>query len=424
MMKPVSNIRKGLAQIPGALNELPPNPGYEGSEEAVHSHRTRTIWQGESPDLRPGFSNDTEDGFLEDGADDSVFGVDSSGSSFDPVFEIGAEMDEQLPGLGGAEGRKIQQSVQLHGMDALAWYVSFHHPGLQWGIYIPISGLAYLMKNAFGGLNTSATTKAHLAFHAALNHELFHFATDYAIAQVELEHQEPWYLPSTQATRQKDPPYREEEEALANAYMLKAFRSSKPSLRVKGKQAALRAFVAKQPEGYRDALDIRPSHWASRLESLAWCYGVHSAKNAEHPALWSPGTIHRQGYDWPARFPIYPHIDWRYCPIHLVDDSQRYGLPADWLSFFSRLPEINETDDFRKKLKKLSPPIQKAWNRTKQKLGTAITSGADFKKWTKGGSGLFSVRVNANFRAHLQRRNESDEWLAVAIGNHKEMGHG
>jgi hypothetical protein len=419
-MKPVSNIREGLALIPGALNELPPALGYEGSEEAVRSYRTRTIWTGEKPSPLPQDSAIFEAELFEDEADDDVFSMDGGDSWLDPVFEIGAEMDERFPGLGGAAGRQLQQSVRLHGMDALAWYVSFHHPGLQWGIYIPISGLAYMMQNAFGNLLVPVETKAHLAFHAALNHELFHFATDYAIAQAELDHHEPWYIPGRMGFLFGNPSYCIEEEQMANAYMLSAFRSMKPALRVKGKQAALRAFVGKQPVGYCDALSVRSSDWDRLLVDLARRYGSYTAKSSSHPSLWNP----RLGYDWPTRFPIRPRIDWRYCPIHLVDDSARFGLPPGWLSFFSRLSAIEETDDFRRKLEKLTTPLQRAWERTKQKLAIAITAGADFKKWDKGGTDLFSVRVNDNFRAHLQRRRDTVGWLAVAIGNHKEMGHG
>lgn len=419
-MKPISSIRRGLSQIPGALGALPPNPGYEGSEDAVHSPQTQTIWTGESPDLDSASPNFHSDINYDDGGSGNLFGSENSEASFDPVFEIGAEIDESFPGLNGAEGKKISESVQLHGIDALAWYVSFHQPGVQWGVYIPISGLAYLMNRVFDKLPAPLETKAHLAFHAVLNHELFHFATDYTIAQAELAHQEAWYIPTKKATSQAHPGYCVWEEQLANAYMLSAFRSMKPALRVKGKQDALKAFVKQQPDGYRDALEVRPPHWNTLLENLALRFGENTTRSKDHPLLWEPGL----GYNWPARFPIRPRIDWRYCPIHLINDSQRIGLPPEWLSYFSRLPEITETTGFQKKLKKLTPPIQRAWERTKEKLGIGITTGADFKKWTKGGDNLFSVRVNNNFRAHLQRETESDEWVAVSIGNHKEMGHG
>lgn len=419
-MKLVSNIRKGLVEIEGALDVFPPEPGYEGSQEAVRS--VRTIWWGKKPNPIQDYNDSKEvaEGLFEDETDDGVFGEDGGDRGFDPVFEIGADVDERFPGLGGEAGKRIEQSVQLYGMDALGWYVSFHHPGIQWGIYIPVSGMGYLIRNALGGLSAPLVTKAHLAFHAILNHELFHFATDYTIAQAELAHQEPWYVPAKKAFRAGKPDYCVEEEQMANAYMLSAFRSMKPALRVRGKQAALRDFVAQQPEGYRDALHVRPLHWDRLLENLAHRYGSRAKKSAAHSSLWNSSL----GYDWSGQFPIRPRIDWHYCPIHLVDDSTRLGIPPGWLSFFSRLSAIEETGEFRKKLEMLASPIQRAWERTKQKLGIAITRGADFKKWDKGGNDLFSVRVNDNFRAHLRRRKESDDWLAVAIGNHKEMGHG
>ncbi len=417
-MKLVSNIREGLAEIEWALRVFQPGTGYEGIQEAVYS--TRTIWSGENPNLLAQVNAVAKAELCEDELDDDGFGMDGSDKWFDPIFEVGADVDERFPGLGGQEGKKIQQSVQLHGMDALGWYVSFHNPGLQWGIYVPISGIVYLIQHAFAGLSAPIATKSHLAFHAILNHELFHFATDYAIAQAELSHQEPWYVPAQEAFRADKPDYCVTEEQLANAYMLSAFRSMKSDLRVRGKQAALRAFVKQQPEGYRDALSVRSLHWDRLLATLACRYGSCGKKSAGHSFLWNPSL----GYDWLRQFTIHPRVDWRYCPIHLVADSARLGIPPGWLSVFSRLSSIEETVEFRKTLETLTSPIQRAWERTKHKLGIAITAGVDFKKWDNGGNDLFSVRVNDNFRAHLRRRKESDDWLAVAIGNHKEMGHG
>jgi hypothetical protein len=414
-MKLISSIRDGLRRIEGALDTTPPRPGYEGRQEAVSS--AQVIWRGEELDLNPEVAFNGAD---DDEADDEGLGEGNGAREFDPVLEVGAEVDESFPGLGGAEGRKIHQSVQLHGMDALGWYVSFHNPGLQWGIYIPVSGIVHLIEHAFGDLAATVGTKAHLAFHSILNHELFHFATDYTIAQAELAHREPWYIPARFAFCAGSPSYCVEEEQLANAYMLKAFRSMKPALRVKSKQSALRAFVKGMPKGYRDALRVRPDHWDRLLANLARRYGSSAHKSAGHPLIWNSDL----GYDWPGRFPISPRIDWRYCPIHLVDDGARIGIPRGWLSCFSCLSDIEETDEFRKRLEVLASPIQRAWRRTKAKLSSLITPGVDFKKWDKGGNDCFSVRVNDSFRAHLLHIRESGRWRAFAIGTHKEMGHG
>jgi hypothetical protein len=306
----------------------------------------------------------------------------------------------------------------LYGMDALGYYVSFHITGVQWGAYVLTSGIAYLIRNAFSSLSAPLTTKAQLAFHAILHHELFHFAVDYAVAQAELTHQDDWWLPAKTAFRRGTPNYCVIEEKLANAYMLKAFRMTKRELRLRGKQEALREFTKQQPTGYKDGWQVRREDWERELKTLAWAYGEHT-KFKEHPALWD----HSLGYDWSAQFPIHPYIDWRYCPIHLVDDSHLLGVPSGWLNILSRLSVIQETEGFRNRLKKMSNVIRKAWDRTKSKLRMHITPNMDFKLWPREGPNIYSVRVNDNIRAHLKRISWED-WEALSIGTHKEMGHG
>ena len=182
----------------------------------------------------------------------------------------------------------------------------------------------------------------------------------------------------------------------------------------------LRGVSRIQPEGYRDGWQVRREHWEALLARLAGEYGKHTTKAATHNSLW----ISKYGYDWAAQFPIKPKIDWRYCPIHLVHDGSRLGIPAGWLKFVSRLSSITETDKFYRKLLTLAQPIQKAWNNTKRKLIVAIPPGMDFKPWPKRGPGVYSVRVNDNFRAHIQHRKHEGDWLAFEIGPHKELGHG
>lgn len=191
-------------------------------------------------------------------------------------------------------------------------------------------------------------------------------------------------------------------------------------MRVPGKQKALQSFTQLQPEGYRDGLRVRAQDWESHLAALAREYGKHAVKGAAHPILWDSSF----GYDWAAQFPIRPRIDWRYCPIHLVHDGARLGIPSDWLTFFSRIENITETDTFYTMLVALAQPIQKAWERTKRKLKEAITRGLDFKPWPKAGPDVFSVRVNDCVRAHLQHRRSKGDWLALEIGGHTKLGHG
>jgi hypothetical protein len=405
-MKLVSEIRSGLRRIEGAMDALalPPELVHEGAQEAMVS--AQIMWPG---------LGETNYVYASD-----PFDSEDESELFDPVFEIAADVEPSLQQLGGEAGYSIQQSVLVRGMDALGWYVSFHYTAVQWGIYIPVSGLVHLALSAFRSLPIPFDTKVGLAYHAIVHHELFHFATDYAIAQAELATQEAWYLPGKRAFKSGVPPYCVDEEELANAYMLSAFRTAKPALRVRGKQDALRQYIKLQPEGYRDALQVRPRDVPGKLKTLAHRYGRHAPRSAGNDLLWADAL----GFDWPQQFPIRPRIDSRYCPVHLIHDGQRLGLPAGGLAYFSRLSLITESGRFQSQLRQLSKPIQKAWERTKLKLGTAVTNGADFKKWEPGGENVFSVRVNDNFRAHLLRHQDQDAWEAIAIGPHKKMGHG
>jgi hypothetical protein len=77
------------------------------------------------------------------------------------------------------------------GIDALAWYVSFHHDGPDWRIYIPISSLAYFECRVFNQLPLAREEKWHLALEILLAHERMHFIVDYHCAQWELLLQSP-----------------------------------------------------------------------------------------------------------------------------------------------------------------------------------------------------------------------------------------
>lgn len=410
-MKRIADIRHGLiSTIHGALTNFSPDTAHRGQDPGVDPI---PIWQVEDDNELNGLAIVSQ-------PDSHNPDHDATIPDFDPVIEIGADVDETFPALNGNEGEQIRRSFELHGMDALGWYSSFHVTGVQWGIYVPITGIVYFIQNVLPGLPASLNTKAHLAFHAILNHELFHFATDVAVAQAELVSQEPWWKPAKHAFKQATPNYCLLEEQLANAYMLKAFRTTKPLLRIRGKQESLRHFTRKQPAGYRDGIRVRPQDWEKLLAALAREYGKHTGRAATHPSLWDASL----GYDWVAQFPILPKIDWRYCPVHLVRDGARLGIPPNWLTFFSRITNITETTKFYAELSLLAQPIQDAWKRTKQRLHEAITPGTDFKPWPKAGPDVFSVRINDKIRAHLQYRRSANNWVAFEIGGHKKLGHG
>lgn len=407
-MQHIKHIRDSLAKIDDALIKFPPEGGSSGQGLGVTTH---TLWAGHDYGLN-------ELGAPTRGSAHGDDGMGDDSAQFDPIFEIGARHDETIPVLGSEDEARIRQSIQVRGMDALGWYSPFHAIGVQWGVYIPLSGMVYLMQNVFADLPASAITKARLAFHAILHHELFHFATEYAIAQSELTQQQAWWAPANENRFRNGHKYLPVEEMLANAWMLKAFRTALPALRIPGKQHALRQFVHRQPEGYCDGDGVRTkAQWDQSLYDLAYSYAVESG-DPDNSHLWWPG------FDWPALFPIHPRIDWRFCPIHLVDDSRTFGLPPRWLDFFSHLSDVEESAKFKKRLSRLSLQVQQAWQRSKSKLQVAITAGDDFKRWVKAGPDVYSVRINAAFRAHLLHDRNTHRWIALDIGGHKEMGHG
>jgi hypothetical protein len=380
-MRRVNQIRDGLRRIPNSLVDFPPEPSFRGVEPGV---TTTPIWTGDYEAADSTHGRMMPDKSLADSEeeDENDAGMPPD---FDPVIEIGADVDETLPALRGEAGEQIRRSVLLHGMDALGWYVSFHVVGIQWGIYIPVTGIAYLIENVLSKLTATLDTKVHLAFHAILNHELFHFGTDYTVAQAELIHQEPWWVPAKEAFKRGTPSYCVIEEQLANAYMLKAFRTMKLALSIRGKQRALREFTKTQPEGYRDGWRIRSQDWDGCLGTLAEQYGRSSTKGAANPLLWERGL----GFDWVGQFPRRPRIDWRYCPVHLVNDGALLGIPPDFLTFFSRILAFEESERFLKRLRNMPDSVQKAWKKTKRNLAVAIR--CRFQTVGQGLRSLFSA---------------------------------
>jgi hypothetical protein len=390
--------------------EFEPPEGYAGLDSGTVSHVL-----SQPPDE----SSDMDIGALPppDGEPD---GDEASAGDFEPVFELGADAEEKIAALGNAIGDRLRRSLEVRGVDALGYYVPFHARGVQWGAHVRLSGMIELLEGTLKPLQTDTLTKMRLAFHAILQHELFHFATEYAVAQAELTQQQAWWVAANHRLKAGTPPYHEREEKLANAWMLKAFKTQLPAYKVNGKQEVLKRFVRWQPAGYRDALEVRTAdEWQRELRDLMLDKAEAAGHEGHNPRLW-----HSDAMDWPALFPIRPRIDWRYCPIFLVNDSHSFGVPADWLQYFGRLTAIEEDRAFHAQLQRLDAAARKAWARVKALLQQQITGGCDFKRWPPDGPDAWSTRVNRDVRAHLRRDRAKDRWVAYRIGHHKEMGHG
>ncbi len=410
----------GLEPI-GGLKHHPPDDSFGGSQSGVtlpiHMPRGEDRHHRERGNYGP-FDNP----LIIDKWDELTIDQDTSPEARepDPIIEKGANIDNTQPILGNDAKNKIRESVMAKGIDALAWYISFHYTGVQWGVYINKSSIAFIAEEVFKNLPTNYEVKCKLAYRSLLNHELFHFALDYVVAQQELFYNQSWYVEARNKIRNEHPCYLPVEEMLANAYMLKRMRALPANIRTRGAVHELREWtISAQGIGYNEAYQIKDDEdWALNLGKLVLQYLDRSGRKAEHPHLMSFPQI---GFDWQNQFPIYPRIDWRYCPIFLVDDNEVFES-TDSLRFYSKIESITETLSFQKQLNRLPIEIHRAWDRTRSKCSNQIVNSLDFKKWPKAGKNVWSVRVNASYRAHLAQ--DSKGWEAFAIGTHKQLDHG
>lgn len=148
-MKRVNEIRQHLQSIPGAFAEFDPEETYRGSQAAI-----KVLWD-------PLQEEDKESGALSPGISEELDGEGGESAQVEELFELGAEIDSDLlhGAMNGADGERIRKAVLAKGVDALGWYGPFHAKGVQWGIYVPASGLAYLIANVFAALPVDLPTR-------------------------------------------------------------------------------------------------------------------------------------------------------------------------------------------------------------------------------------------------------------------------
>jgi hypothetical protein len=270
----------------------------------------------------------------------------------------------------------------------------------------------------FGNLPCDFSTKFTLAFRLIHQHEMFHFAADYATAQLEMLCGKPVWVPARDQLRDKKLGYRIHEEQLANAWMMRSLWRGKASLRLKGRSDAVNRFVRFQPPGYKDAPVVKPSEkFFPGVDRLVRDNAL--ASDAFRPEL----LRHLDGV---RLLPFESYLDWRACPVHVVHDEQRLNLPPFNIDLLRLAHGVSETVAFNKDLGRLHIHVQRAWPKTKEKICNDTTQpGLDFKHFSDRSERVYSVRVNKAIRAHLRPISAPLGWLeAFRIGNHKEMGHG
>jgi hypothetical protein len=403
----VSRIRTDLEDIEGALTGDPVTSLVDLGDIPC------TPISGPDDDLDKPLSDSYSAEFpLDD------FGDDNSADDTPITFEIPPEIDERevKTRLGSAAGSQFQRLIEVRGTDAYGWYLPFHYRIAQHGIYISSLGALQLAFQVFNrrysdDFSHDLKLKLQFATHAILRHEAFHFAAECMAANWELASGAACYLKTREVLRNAQG-YIEDEEALANAYMLRGFRW--PNATSKGARASgvLKVFCRRQPPGYSDA-----EKYLSTNRYLEACN-----RYVGHYQLTGTGREPPSSFDNTTLYPNALRIDWRRCPIILADEHDLLRALGIVPKFIACVSVINETDRFVSQLRKLGSLYEAKWQKTKKKLAhTTQLHGLDFKEWAPGGKNYWSVRIDRDVRAHL--RFDNGTWFADAIGRHDAMGH-
>jgi len=410
---PVSNVVSGLTDIPDVFSAdglidggRPPNADYGTTDQVVNRPRDsdQEVTWGES--RRRSLT---------------VYGT---GSSTIPVFEDVVDLAPDVE-LDAAEEESVRslgpvnvENLKTRGIDALAWYVPFHTRSRDWGIHIPVSSIALFARDAFSTVGAGASVRWRLALRALHAHELNHFAVEYFTAIWELLHGERTFFPSQRRLCHPKHRYIVMEERLANAQMVRSIRSGGEYSGVRGKTEGLHAYIRTMPPGYCHArLSTSEPKFQALIDRVLRARIIGT--KAYHPARHDLITLR-------TLVPEFPNVDWRACPVHIHHDSWHYGPSGPVAWFIQRVePSLEESTGFVRQLQKLDSSIVDRWNKQKQLLlQSTASNGLDFKKWPLGGKGMYSVRVNKGYRAHIRFHAAAEPWTAEQIGNHKEMGHG
>jgi hypothetical protein len=404
-MSSVSKIKKYLRNIDGAISDkLPEEMRKPGEIESI-------LYE----------ASDVKNSKIEIIENDS-YETDSSSNEFSDGpyihFEISSEYEnaDSAKILSFEEKEGIRSSVMASGVEAFAYYVPFHQNYYQWGIYLDLKGIVFtsLLMN---DLNVSFSRKLELASYFLLRHELFHFAIEYMAAQVELICGEKCYLDANKKLKDRNAGYHLYEEALANAYALRGFQFPNQIYREPGTTQIFKNLIKSMPPGYCDGWKYTSKNtFLENCNNIASLFEISIERKYKTP---------KSLFNFNNLYPSLPMIDWRHCPVFLTDQSGKFAKIFKNTQFINRIDMLVETEKFEKKLNKLEDKVIQNWIKTKKKLSLSVLqNGLDFKPFKIFGSNIFSVRVNDNFRAHLEFNKLRQAWYAIDIGNHSEMGHG
>jgi hypothetical protein len=322
---------------------------------------------------------------------------------------------------------EILDDVGAQGIEALAWYHSFHNSKTEWGIYILESSLHMLADVVLGrgGLLTenrhaeherkASAENLHKAFQLLWAHEIFHFATDLAIARWETVLKRPLWAFDRYRRQQEEVAYWLFEEEAANAQMFRYLSPKWDKIDVE----RLEAFALTQPPGYRDGLEAVPDQVFNPLledlmRSKIGILGTRAVDGLMNRAM-SAASFLDIDDDSLSAF---------HCPVYLVRNADTVLRPSIREQIITSLPQIEESKSFSKMLARMHPDYRDRWARKKTELGRRIPPHPEFEKFSSGPPPIFSIRLSKSARAHIRYRVSDGAWEAVAVGEHTKMGHG
>jgi hypothetical protein len=101
------------------------------------------------------------------------------------------------------------------------------------------------------------------------------------------------------------------------------------------------------------------------------------------------------------------------------------GIAPGSVRLIQCISEIVENENFEKQLQRQDPAVRRDWSRKKEQIKIRLPSPPRFEKLKNWEPPTWSLRLRDGHRVHLQPSNRgAAAWRAIAIGNHKEMGHG
>jgi plasmid maintenance system killer protein len=309
---------------------------------------------------------------------------------------------------------RIAREISREGVEALAWYRSFHwRPCERWGIYILDKGLYFVAERVFGAFHRfrgwpyDTLDLLQKSFRLLFLHEFFHYITDIAASTLEIASglRRAYYIEYVKNVYMRpgksDEPL---EEALANAFAFNRF-YRKPDQPFK---SLIRQFMKNQPGGY-SAFDQYIFDFARGRRELGTC--ILRAQRVQ-PGVAPLETL----FDCYRRDVSYADV-----PVYIVPTitDSRYRLrliraiPRDKLE-----PSARYVRDFLR----LPSDVQQKLLNTLSNLEHGVQHpGLGFEKLnSKGNNKLFSVRVDKRYRLIL-RELPGGRWELVTVGKHDDV---